>query len=146
MGDDWPEFADQLFAHLDDHNEAPPWLILIDELPVFVAALQERGGAAAIREFLYWLRGMRQKHRRIRWLYTGSIGLDTIARRNQVEGALNDLDPFTLGPFDPETARDFIADVARRRGCTCCASGGCGTWCFEPWAIYWVLPSTTRPS
>ena len=115
---DWPEFADQLFAHLDDHHEAPPWLILIDELPVFVNALQERGGAMAIREFLYWLRGMRQKHRRIRWLYTGSIGLDTVARRNQVEGALNDLEPFTLGPFDAATARAFLTDVARRRGCT----------------------------
>ncbi len=115
---DWPEFADQLFAHLDDHHDAPPWLILIDELPVFVSALHERGGAPAIREFLYWLRGMRQKHRRIRWLYTGSIGLDTIARRNQVEGALNDLEPFALGPFDQPTARAFLADLVRRRACT----------------------------
>jgi len=115
---EWQQFADQLFAHLDDHKDDPPWLILVDELPVFVQKLQERDGAEAIREFLYWLRAMRQKHQRIRWLYAGSIGLDSVARRNQVEGALNDLEPFTLGPFDTETARLFLADLAGRRGCT----------------------------
>lgn len=95
---DWQLFAEELFAHIDDHQHDPPWVILVDELPVFLQRLQERDGAAAIRDFLYWLRGMRQKHRRIRWLYAGSIGLDSIARRQRVEGALNDLDPFQLGP------------------------------------------------
>jgi len=113
---DWQSFAEELFAHIDDHQDDPPWVILVDELPVFLQRLQDRDGAAAIRDFLYWLRGMRQKHQRIRWLYAGSIGLDSIARRQRVEGALNDLDPFQLGPFTPETARLFVADLARRRG------------------------------
>lgn len=113
---DWQDFADHLFSHLDDHQDDPPWLILVDELPVFIQKLQNRDGPQAIQAFLYWLRGMRQKHRRIRWLYAGSIGLDSVARRNQVEGALNDLEPFTLGPFDADTARRFIDDLARRRG------------------------------
>ena len=115
---DWQEFADHLFAHLDEHQEDPPWLMLVDELPVFVKSLQDKGSVVAIRNFLYWLRAMRQKHRRIRWLYTGSIGLDTVARRNQVEGALNDLDTYSLRPFDSETAGSFLADVAGRRACT----------------------------
>jgi AAA+ ATPase superfamily predicted ATPase len=114
---DWQEFADHLFAHLDAHNEDAPWLVLVDELPVFIQALQEKGGPEAISGFLYWLRSMRQKYRRIRWLYTGSIGLDTIARRNHVEGALNDLEAFTLKPFSEATARAFLADIAKRRGC-----------------------------
>jgi hypothetical protein len=113
---DWQAFAETLFEHIDDHQQDPPWVILVDELPVFLQRLQERDGAAAIRDFLYWLRGMRQKHRRIRWLYAGSIGLDSVARRNRVEGALNDLDPFQLGPFPPAVAHGFLADVAARRG------------------------------
>lgn len=117
MNTDWQEFADHLLAHLDDHQDEPPWLILVDELPVFVQALQSRDGAQAIGHFLYWLRNMRQKYRRVRWLYTGSIGLDSVARRYSVEGALNDLEPFPLSPFDPQTARDFLADIAKRRGC-----------------------------
>ncbi len=115
---DWQEFADQLFAHLNDNKEEPPWLILVDELPVFIQALHEKNGAATISQFLYWLRRMRQKHQNIRWLYAGSIGLDTVARRYNVEGALNDLDPFTLEPFSEETARAFLSDIAKRRDCT----------------------------
>lgn len=114
---DWREFADHLLAHLDDHGDEPPWLILVDELPVFIQALQYRDGDRAIGDFLYWLRNMRQKYRRVRWLYTGSIGLDSIARRHSVEGALNDLEPFPLSPFDLATARSFLVDIARRRGC-----------------------------
>lgn len=115
---DWRDFARHLLAHLDEHKNEPPWLILVDELPIFVLALRERGGVQAVSDFLYWLRNMRQKYRRVRWLYTGSIGLDSVARRDSVEGALNDLDVFPFAPFTPNTARDFLADIAKRRGCT----------------------------
>ena len=115
---DWQAFAETLFGHIDDHQDDPPWCLLVDELPVFLQRLQERDGPPAIRDFLYWLRGMRQRHKRIRWLYAGSIGLDSVARRNRVEGALNDLDPFQLGPFLPDTARGLMADLAARRGLT----------------------------
>jgi len=115
---DWKDFADHLLAHLDEHGDDPPWLILVDELPVFVQALRGRDGDQGIGDFLYWLRNMRQKYTRVRWFYTGSIGLDGIARRYRVEGALNDLDPFPLSPFSPETARDFLASIAAKRTCT----------------------------
>ena len=114
---DWKDFADHLLAHLDDHGEDPPWLILVDELPIFVQALQTHDGATGLGDFLYWLRNLRQKYPRVRWFYTGSIGLDGLARRHNVEGALNDLDPFPLGPFPPETARAFLNWIAQRRSC-----------------------------
>ncbi|MDS4029799.1 MAG: hypothetical protein RKO66_06975 [Candidatus Contendobacter sp.] len=115
---DWRDFANHLLAHLDEHKNEPPWLILVDELPIFVLALRERGGVQAVSDFLYALRNMRQKYRQVRWLYTGSIGLDSVARRDSVEGALNDLDVFPFAPFSPDTARAFLADIARRRGRT----------------------------
>ncbi|MDG4594335.1 MAG: hypothetical protein P9F75_01350 [Candidatus Contendobacter sp.] len=115
---DWRDFANHLLAHLDEHKNEPPWLILVDELPIFVLALRERGGVQAVSDFLYALRNMRQKYRQVRWLYTGSIGLDSVARRDSVEGALNDLDVFPFAPFAPDTARAFLADIARRRGRT----------------------------
>ena len=61
MHTDWQEFADQLFTHLDDIKDGLPWLILVDELPVFIQALREQAGDASISKFLYWLRSMRQK-------------------------------------------------------------------------------------
>jgi len=114
---DWQDFADHLLAHLNDHGEDAPWLLLVDELPIFVQALQAKNGDGAVGGFLYWLRNVRQKYRSVRWLYAGSIGLDSVARRHRVEGALNDLEPFTLGPFPNDIAAAFLADVAARRGC-----------------------------
>ncbi|MCK7582473.1 MAG: hypothetical protein MZV65_47425 [Chromatiales bacterium] len=32
---DWREFASHLLAHLDEHQDELPWLILVDELPIF---------------------------------------------------------------------------------------------------------------
>jgi len=115
---DWQVFADQLFSHLDDHGEEPPWLILVDELPVFLKSLHSAEGRASIEEFLYWLRGVRQKYRNVRWLYAGSIGLDTVAREQNVEGALNDLHPVTIEPFTEEIAAAFLVNIAERRNCT----------------------------
>ena len=114
---DGREFADHLLAHLDENGEEFPWLVLVDELPIFIQELQRQDGDA-IRTFLYWLRNMRQKYKRVRWLYTGSIGLDSIARRHGVEGSLTDLELFPFAPFEPETARDFLDDIARRRDCS----------------------------
>lgn len=32
---DWREFASHLLAHLNDRKNEPPWLVLVDELPIF---------------------------------------------------------------------------------------------------------------
>lgn len=113
---EWQEFADHLLAHLNNDKGRTPWVILVDELPIFVQALQAKGDDSA-KTFLYWLRGMRQKYGNIRWIYAGSIGLDSVARRYNIEGALNDLTIFTLKPFDELTAKGFICDIAARRNC-----------------------------
>ena len=115
---DWQEFANHLFGHLNERSEdEKPWLLLVDELPIFVQALQAKSGVESVSRFLYWLRKIRQKHTNVRWLYAGSIGLDAIARRTNVEGALNDLHPYTLHPFSPETANTFLHSIGEKRGC-----------------------------
>lgn len=89
------------------------WLIMVDELPVFVLNLirQAPTGARA-RTFLYWLRQMRQmpppEGERLRFLLAGSIGLDTVASRYRMGDTINDLAIKTLGSFNPETADSFL--------------------------------------
>jgi hypothetical protein len=46
----------------------------------------------------------------VRWVLTGSIGLDTIARQYGLEGAFVDFETFVLEPFTPEEARSFMRD------------------------------------
>ncbi|AVT75912.1 hypothetical protein RPPS3_18490 [Rhodopseudomonas palustris] len=102
---DVKQFSEALVASL--HDEHPKVLILIDEISLFVSALISKGPEAA-QAFLYHLRKLRQSYPNVRWLLTGSIGLDVVARRLGLGGALIDLEIFPLEPFSAQEARAFI--------------------------------------
>ena len=113
---DWKVFAEHLLAQLEEKKDSAPWVVLVDEIPIFIKSMIECEGVASAHDFMYTLRNLRQKHPNIRWLYTGSIGLDTIARRNGIEGALVDLEVETVEPFSPAIAKQFLCHVAAKRG------------------------------
>jgi len=97
------------------------WLILVDELPVFVLNLIKQDPTAArARTFLYWMRQMRQmpppEGERLRLLLAGSIGLDTVASRYRMGDTINDLTIKTLGTFSHETADQFLAALGEDYG------------------------------
>jgi len=98
---DWKSFSGRLVRDLDDHGQKT--MILIDELAMFVADLMRHDKQRA-KEFLYHLRTLQQAHPNVRWLFTGSIGLDAVARRGDIAGALVDLHNFPLGPLSQEAA------------------------------------------
>lgn len=112
--DSWRTAGEEISAVLAD--SADNWLICIDELPVFIVKLLQQGepGRQRARTFLYWLRGLRQTHfKRIKWLLAGSIGLDTMTARLRIGDAINDLEPFKLDAFSPDSAKRFLAELAR---------------------------------
>ncbi|OHC67635.1 MAG: hypothetical protein A3H93_00375 [Rhodocyclales bacterium RIFCSPLOWO2_02_FULL_63_24] len=113
---DWREFARHLLSHLNNDKEGKPWLVLLDEIPIFALALLETHGMQRVHDFLYTLRQFRQAYPNVRWLFTGSIGMDTVARRNSLEGALNDFEPYPLKPFDADTATRFLNHIAIANG------------------------------
>ncbi len=102
---DWRSFAETLVRGLNERGQ--PTMVLIDELALLVSAMMKKNVQSA-REFLYGLRALQQRYSKVRWLFTGSIGLDTIARRGDIAGALVDLHLFALEPLRPEAARAFI--------------------------------------
>ena len=106
------EFAETLIAALDESDEKT--VILIDEISYFFLALAEKDASAA-HSFAYKLRALQQRYKQVRWLITGSIGLDTIARRYDLEGAFVDFDTFTLEPFSKEAARSYMRDPVIQR-------------------------------
>ncbi len=115
---DWNDFADHLLAQLQEEKDGKPWLFLVDEIPIFTKSLLEKSGPKNTHDFLYTLRNLRQKHRKVLWLYTGSIGMDTICRRSGVEGALVDMEIYPLEPFNRQTAANFLAHIAKKNQCT----------------------------
>jgi uncharacterized protein len=91
-------------------------LIQVDELPVFVLKLLDRADDShqgRVREFLYWLRRLRQQYPQIRWTMAGSIGLDTVTSRLNIADSINDLRVETLGAFDVSTAHSFLQALAQ---------------------------------
>jgi len=89
-------------------------VILVDEIALFILdrARQDPDGTRAL---LYHLRKLQQKYTRVRWFLTGSIGLDVVARRHGMHGALLDYDNVVLQPFTADAARSYIDELCDGR-------------------------------
>jgi hypothetical protein len=92
-----------------------PTMIMVDEIAIFVLRLY-RDRPERVEVFLSELRDIRQRFPNVRWLLTGSIGLDWVARKAEVAGALNDLKPYSFTPFSTAAARKFIERFVRDGG------------------------------
>jgi hypothetical protein len=117
LNTDWQRFAETLICTLNESGGDQPLLVMIDELAIFIMALLRNHGLDRAKSFLYWLRNMQQKYRNVRWLYTGSIGLDAVARREGMEGALVDMEVYPLQPFAEDTARKFLKHLSSADNC-----------------------------
>lgn len=110
----WQEDADRAFAAIV--KSELPLLILIDELPVLVLALAKADTSGArVRAFLQWFRDLRQQiagASKLRFVLSGSIGLDNVTRRHQLTETINDLRLWPLGPFQPAAAHEFLGHLA----------------------------------
>jgi hypothetical protein len=94
---------------------AAQWLIMVDELPIFVLALLRQDPTAQrVRTFLNWFRQVRQRPpegERLRWLLAGSIGLDVLARLHNLSDTINDLSLENLDAFSTEVSDRFLSDL-----------------------------------
>jgi hypothetical protein len=114
QGVDPRAFSESLIKSLDGHGKKT--VVLIDEISLFVQELA-KSDAGAARAFLYHLRNLREANRNVRWLFTGSIGLDVVAARFGLQDALVDMDIFELRPFNLEEARESSGNWANKGGC-----------------------------
>lgn len=93
------------------NGEPAPTLILIDEIALFVLE-RARENPASVTALLYHLRKLQQAYPNVRWFLTGSVGLDVVARRHGISGALLDYDSFELDAFDAEAARSYVEHLS----------------------------------
>jgi hypothetical protein len=105
---DWRESVRALLSTLDKDDK--PWVIILDELPLFVMKLLKLDRARAAN-FLSQLRAYRQEFKNVRWLLTGSVGLDVITRRERLGGTINDLERFDLQPLSAEAGRRLLENL-----------------------------------
>lgn len=102
-------FLDALLAALE--KEGRKSAIFVDEIAYFVLGFAENNKDDA-KDFFYQLRNLQAEYSNVRWLLTGSIGLNLVAERFGLGGAFVDLATFILEPFDATEARSFLRDPA----------------------------------
>lgn len=111
----WKEDGTEIFCELK--KSSPKSIVIIDELPTYLLAMQEKygDGGSTISAFLHWLRRIRQDLQ-IRFVVCGSIGIDTIVDKYRLENSVNDFARLQLLPFDDETAKGMITTLLDRYG------------------------------
>lgn len=99
---EWEKNANDLYNRLRNR----PLLILLDEFPVMLERLVQRDRQEAER-LLNWLRIWRQSQGPCRFVFTGSIGLQSILERYGLGETMNDCFSYPLGPYKKSEARDL---------------------------------------
>ena len=90
------------------------WVLLIDELPIFLKALHDKGphGLVDARNFMNWTSRVRTGYPRVRWMITGSIGIEPLAREGEYMGVLAKYQAYELHPLTIDEAIEFVKDLA----------------------------------
>lgn len=91
------------------------WVLLIDELPIFLKVLHDQGpqGIEAARTFMNHTSRLRVDYPKVRWLITGSIGLEPLAQAGNYMGVLAKFQTYSLTTLSEIQAREFIIDLAQ---------------------------------
>ena len=101
-----PHWKNLLFALAEDLFENTERMIVFfwDELPYFIHEVSKSSGEAAAMEMLDALRSLRQRHSRLRMVFTGSVGLHLVVkalrRRDYVNDPTNDMQIKEVLPLD----------------------------------------------
>ena len=110
---DHETFFERVIATLNSDTKRR-WVLLIDELPIFLKALHDKGpaGIEAARNFMNLFARIIANYSRVRWMITGSIGLEPLARQGNYMGVLAKFQPFELLPLSEAQAIAYIKDLA----------------------------------
>lgn len=109
---DWQSKGQQLIAKLQQ-LDTPIWFLL-DEFPIMIDNIAKTHNPELAAASLHWLRSLRQQNPNspVRFLLTGSIGLDSVLKRHGIRGVANDLRREVLTPLTAEEALEFTLQLA----------------------------------
>lgn len=116
--EDWTKVASDALRLIAQAEEC--WLIYVDELPILLFNMirnDPQTGVQRVRRFLDWFRNdvrALPEARRVRWLVSGSVGLDTLVQQHGMADTINSMNHQGLEAFEEETALAMLAKLANR--------------------------------
>ncbi|MBC3910553.1 ATP-binding protein [Undibacterium umbellatum] len=116
--EDWIHLGNDLLRLLMQADQ--PWLVYIDELPIMLFNMIRNdtpGGVKRVRRFLDWfrndVRALPGSHS-VRWLVSGSVGLDTLVQQHGMADTINSLNHQHLAAFTEDVAIAMLLKLAER--------------------------------
>jgi hypothetical protein len=110
----WRAYGERVMQTLAD--DEPRLLLMLDEFAILVHQAAQRD-LEELKQFLRWFRAARiAPDTKTRFLVGGSINLVSTLDAVGLVDTVNDFAVQRLGPFDAETAREFIQAVSESRG------------------------------
>lgn len=85
-------------------------LLMVDEFPVTIEHIRDEQGEQAARNFLKQNRAIRQNdkyNQKIKFIYTGSIGLLSVVKKLNATADVNDIQTYKLRPLSLKDALDL---------------------------------------
>lgn len=122
--EDWTEVANDVLRLISRVEHDQRWLIYVDELPIMlfnIIRADPQNGVQRVRRFLDWFRNdvrALPDVRTIRWLVSGSVGLDTLVQQHGMADTINSMKHESLEPFSEPVAISMLGKLASRYAMT----------------------------
>lgn len=116
--EDWTNVACDVLRLIGGAEE--PWLIYVDELPILLFNIirdDPENGVSRVRRFLDWFRNdvrALPDANKVRWLISGSVGLDTLVQQHKMADTINSLSHQSLEAYKENVAVDMVSQLASR--------------------------------
>lgn len=115
--DDWTQVGTEVLRLIGQTEQR--WLIYVDELPIMLFNIIRNDpttGVQRVRRFLDWFRNdvrAQPGAQMVRWLISGSVGLDTLVQQHGMADTINSLNHQSLAAFTDKVAIDLLSQLAR---------------------------------
>jgi DNA polymerase III delta prime subunit len=114
--EDWTKVASDVLHLIVQADER--WLIYVDELPIMLFNFirdDPQYGVQRVRRFLDWFRNdvrALPDVRKVRWLVSGSVGLDTLVQEHGMADTINSMRHQGLAAYSDEVAVAMLGELA----------------------------------
>ena len=114
--EDWTKVASDVLHLIVQADER--WMIYVDELPIMLFNFirdDPQNGVQRVRRFLDWFRNdvrALADVRKVRWLVSGSIGLDTLVQEHGMADTINSFRHQGLAAYSDEVAIAMLVELA----------------------------------
>jgi len=116
--EDWTKVGSDVLTLMAQADER--WMIYVDELPILLFNIirnDSQTGVQRVRRFLDWFRNdvrALPNSSKVRWLISGSVGLDTLVQEYGMADTINSLNHQSLNAFDDNEAIAMLLILAQR--------------------------------